>query len=145
MVPSSAQMASRPSVSRITSYANDPSPALAIAGITIAVMRLKPAALVPKSAAAPSTGFQSVLENKWYVDEAYDAAIVRPTYTLSRSILWTGVDVGLIDTILVNGSAAAARFLGWIGSQLQSGRVGTYAWLLVIGAVLLLRAFARVS
>ena len=70
---------------------------------------------------------------------------MKPIYTISRSVLWTGVDVGLIDTLLVNGSAASARFLGWIGSQLQSGRVGTYAWLLVLGAVLLLRAFARAS
>jgi NADH-quinone oxidoreductase subunit L len=86
-----------------------------------------------------------VLEHKWYVDEAYDAVVVKPTFSLSRSVLWTGVDVGLIDTLLVNGSAAAIRFFGWIGSQLQTGRVGTYAWLLVIGAVLLLRAFARAS
>ena len=119
--------------------------AIAIAGILIAWTRLKPAALVPKSASMPSTGIQSVLEHKWYVDEAYDAVIVKPTYTLSKSVLWTGVDVGLIDTILVNGSAATARFFGWMGSQLQSGRVGTYAWLLVLGAVLLLRAFARAS
>jgi NADH-quinone oxidoreductase subunit L len=118
--------------------------AIALAGIAIAWARLKPSELVPKAAAAPSTGFARVLENKWFVDEAYDAAIVKPTYTVSRSVLWAGVDVGLIDTLLVNGSAALARFLGWVGGQVQSGRVGTYAWLLVIGAILVLRAFARV-
>ncbi|MDA1080481.1 MAG: NADH-quinone oxidoreductase subunit L [Gemmatimonadetes bacterium] len=119
--------------------------AIAIAGMAIAWARLKPSALVAKSAAAPATGIQRVLENKWYVDEAYDAAIVKPTFAVSKSVLWGGVDVGLIDTLLVNGSAALTRFFGWMGSQLQSGRVGTYAWLIVIGAVLLLRAFARVA
>ena len=119
--------------------------AIAVAGIAIAWTRLKPGALVPKAEAPPSTGFGRVLENKWYVDEAYDATIVKPTYAISRSVLWKGVDVGLIDTLLVNGSAALARLFGWMGSQLQSGRVGTYAWLIAIGAVLLLRAFARAS
>ncbi|HVZ47578.1 MAG TPA: NADH-quinone oxidoreductase subunit L [Gemmatimonadaceae bacterium] len=119
--------------------------AIAVAGIAIAVVRLKPANLVPKPAAPPSTGFARVLENKWYVDEVYDATVVKPTYVASRAVLWKGVDVGLIDTLLVNGSAAAARFLGWVGSQLQSGQVGTYAWLLVIGAILVLRVFAHVS
>jgi NADH-quinone oxidoreductase subunit L len=118
--------------------------AIAIAGIAVAWTRLKPADLVPKSAAAPAVGFGKVLENKWYVDEAFDATVVKPTYAVSRSVLWAGVDVGIIDTLLVNGSAAFARFTGWIGSQLQSGRVGTYAWLLAIGAVLVLRAFAVV-
>ena len=118
---------------------------IAVTGITIAWMRLKPAALVPKPAALPSTGIGKVLEHKWYVDEAYDATVVKPTYAVSKSVLWSWVDVGLIDTMLVNGSAAFARLLGWVGSQFQSGRLGTYAWLLVIGAVLVLRAFARAS
>ncbi|MEA3246921.1 MAG: proton-conducting transporter membrane subunit, partial [Gemmatimonadota bacterium] len=117
--------------------------AIAVAGIAIAWVRLKPAALVPKPMAEPATGFQKVLEHKWYVDEAYDAAVVQPTYKASRTLLWRFVDVGVIDTLLVNGSAAVMRFVGWMGSQLQSGQVGTYAWLLVIGAVLLLRAFAK--
>lgn len=119
--------------------------AIAIAGIAIAARRLKLSDLVPKAVAPPSTGFGRVLENKWYVDEVYDAAVVKPTYVISRSVLWKGVDVGVIDTLLVNGSAAATRFFAWIGSQLQSGQLGTYAWLLVIGAVLLLRAFAHAS
>ena len=119
--------------------------AIAVTGIAIAWTRLKPAALVPKPAALPSTGIGKVLENKWYVDEAYDATVVKPTYAVSKSVLWSWVDVGIIDTMLVNGSAAFTRLLGWIGSQFQSGRLGTYAWLLVIGAVLVLRAFARAS
>ncbi|MDQ8164621.1 MAG: NADH-quinone oxidoreductase subunit L [Gemmatimonadota bacterium] len=119
--------------------------AIAIAGIAIAWTRLKPAALTTKNAAVPATGIQRVLENKWYVDEAYDATVVKPIYGASKGVLWAGVDVGIIDTMLVNGTAALARFFGWVGSQLQTGRVGTYAWLLVIGAVLVLRAFARAS
>jgi hypothetical protein len=30
--------------------------------------------------------------------------------------------------------------LGWVGSQLQSGQVGTYAWVLLIGVVAVLGA-----
>jgi NADH-quinone oxidoreductase subunit L len=56
-------------------------------------------------------------------------------------VLWKGVDVGLIDGLFVNGSALFARSMGWLGSQLQSGQVGTYAWVLLIGALAVLGAF----
>ncbi|HUX34645.1 MAG TPA: NADH-quinone oxidoreductase subunit L [Gemmatimonadaceae bacterium] len=115
--------------------------AVAIAGIVTAVVVLKPAALVPKSQAKPEEGFEKVLEHKYYVDEIYDAAVVKPTYRISRNLLWRGVDQGLIDGLLVNGSAWAARFAGWVGSQLQSGQLGTYAWVLVLGVLLVLGAF----
>ncbi|MDE3150814.1 MAG: NADH-quinone oxidoreductase subunit L [Gemmatimonadota bacterium] len=115
--------------------------AIAIAGISIAVAVLKPAALVPKRQAKPEEGFERVLANKYYVDEIYDATVVQGTYGVSRNLLWRGVDVGLIDGLLVNGSAWAARFAGWLGSQLQSGQLGTYAWVLVLGVLLVLGAF----
>jgi NADH-quinone oxidoreductase subunit L len=118
--------------------------AIAIAGIAIAFVRLKPAALVPKKDSVPATGFANVLEHKYYVDEAYDAAIVQPVLNGSRYILWKGIDVGIIDGLFVNGSALLARATGWIGSQLQSGQIGTYAWVLVLGVIALLGAFARV-
>jgi hypothetical protein len=35
----------------------------------------------------------------------------------------------------VNGSAWVARGVGWVGSALQSGQVGTYAWVLVLGVL----------
>jgi hypothetical protein len=43
--------------------------------------------------------------------------------------------------LLVNGTAIVARFAGWTGSQLQSGQVGTYAWVLVVGVLAVLGAF----
>ena len=117
--------------------------AIAITGIIIAVTRLKPTALVAKKDSPESTGIEKVLEHKYYVDEGYDAAVVTPVVAGSRAILWTGIDVGLIDGLLVNGSAFFARGLGWMGSQLQSGQVGTYAWVLLIGVIALLGAFTK--
>ena len=115
--------------------------AIAMAGIAFAVVRLKPARLVPKRDAAAEEGFQRVVANKYFVDEAIDDVVVRPTYALSKTFLWRFVDAGLIDGLLVNGSAAVARGFGWMGSRLQTGNVGVYAWVLVIGVVALLGAF----
>ena len=108
---------------------------IALIGIWIAVVRCKPAKLTPAADSRPDEGFARVLANKYYVDEAYDRALVRPTYATSRNLLWRGIDVGLIDGLLVNGSAWVARGVGWIGSALQSGQVGTYAWVLVLGVL----------
>jgi NADH-quinone oxidoreductase subunit L len=108
---------------------------IAVIGIWIAWSRLKPQALVPKAQSPASEGFQRVLEHKYFVDEAYDKVVVRPTYSTSRNLLWRGIDIGLIDGLMVNGSAWFARGVGWMGSALQSGQVGTYAWVLVLGVL----------
>jgi NADH-quinone oxidoreductase subunit L len=113
---------------------------VAIAGIAFAWYRLKPERVVPKREARPEEGFDLVLANKYYVDEGYDRALVRPTYQLSRNFLWRFVDNGVIDGLFVNGSAAIARAFGWIGSRLQTGAVGTYAWVLVVGVLAVLGA-----
>ncbi|HXT47764.1 MAG TPA: hypothetical protein VN717_03940, partial [Gemmatimonadaceae bacterium] len=114
---------------------------IAVLGIALAVMRLKPAALVPKRDAVPAHGFERVLEEKYFVDEAYDDAIVRPLVSGSRNILWMGIDRGIIDSLFVNGSAVLSRGVGWVGSQLQSGETGAYAWAIAIGALAVLGAF----
>jgi NADH-quinone oxidoreductase subunit L len=114
---------------------------IAVGGIALAWTRLKPEALVPKREAAPEEGFEKVLLNKYYVDEIYDETIVKPVVGTSRGLLWRGIDNGLIDGLAVNGSAYLARFVGWIGSQLQSGQLGTYAWVLAVGALAVLGAF----
>ena len=86
-------------------------------------------------AVAP-TGFARVLHDKWYVDELYDRAIVRPSLALWRAC-WRIVDAGIIDGA-VNGAGRAARLLGWAGGQLQTGRVTTYLVAFMLGALLIL-------
>ncbi len=113
---------------------------VALAGISIAFSRLKPQKLLPAAQSPEEEGFERVLEHKYYVDEAYDAAIVNPTYQISKNVLWRGIDAGLIDGLLVNGSSALMRGFGWMGSKLQSGAVGTYAWVLVVGVLAVLGA-----
>jgi len=113
---------------------------VAVAGIAFAWYRLKPERVVPKREAKPEEGFGLVLANKYFVDEGYDRAIVNPTYQISRNVLWRFVDNGIIDSFFVNGSAALARGFGWVGSRLQTGAVGTYAWVLVAGVLAVLGA-----
>jgi len=107
------------------------------------VRLLKPEALVPARVAPPERGFARVLWKKWYVDEVYDAIIVQPIQWLSREVLWKTIDARLVDGVMVNGSAAAARVFGWVGSRLQTGQVGSYALLFVGGVLLVLWATLR--
>jgi NADH-quinone oxidoreductase subunit L len=114
--------------------------AVAAAGIIIAIVRL--GRLAPaRDGATPETGFERVLVHRYYVDEAYDRGIVRPLLALSNRVLWQGVD-GMIDGLVM----LAGRiwvWLGGMGSALQSGRVGTYAWALVVGALVVLAITIR--
>jgi NADH-quinone oxidoreductase subunit L len=106
----------------------------------LAVRLLKPAALLPADQAPAETGFAKLLLEKYRVDELYDAVLVRPLMWMSRVVLWKGLDSGAIDGAGVNGSAALARGLGWLGSRLQTGQLGTYVVVFVLGALAVLGA-----
>ena len=115
---------------------------VAALGMVVAFVRLDPAALKSPAQSAPATGFGSLLEHKYYIDEIYDRLIVRPVVAFSRWVLWTVIDKGIVDGLFVNGAAFFARALGWIGSKLQTGQTGEYAWALALGALVVLGAFA---
>jgi NADH-quinone oxidoreductase subunit L len=68
---------------------------------------------------------------------------VRPFVWLSRVVLWKGMDEGLVDGAAVNGTAKLSRGLGWLGSRLQTGQVGVYVVLFLVGALWILRAVIR--
>ncbi len=99
--------------------------------------------ILPARESPPDTGLGLVLNRKWYVDELYDAVIVRPTVWLSRVVLWRGVDQGVVDGAAVNGVARVSQGLGWIGSRLQTGQVGVYVVLFLVGVLWVLRAVMR--
>jgi len=112
--------------------------AVAATGIVGAWRLLKPEALLPARSAPAERGFARVLRNKWYVDELYNFFIVQPLVWVSREILWKRVDQGIIDGAGVNGAARGARALGWLGSRLQTGQVGMYVALFVVGVLAIL-------
>jgi NADH-quinone oxidoreductase subunit L len=97
-----------------------------------------------------------VLENKYYVDELFDATIVRGTLLLSRAC--AQFDTHVVDGV-VNGSAWATRFSAWLSGlvdravvdgavnatgsgfreashgfrRMQTGLIQNYALLMMIG------------
>ncbi|HKQ51255.1 MAG TPA: NADH-quinone oxidoreductase subunit L [Pyrinomonadaceae bacterium] len=81
-----------------------------------------------------------LLENKYYVDEVYDAALINPIKTGSREGLWKIFDVGVIDGI-VNGLGRAVRELGRVVRYLQVGFVRSYAAIILLGALAVIGYF----
>jgi len=81
-----------------------------------------------------SRGIGKLLENKWYVDEIYNAIIVRPLYKLGE-ILDEALEKSGIDA-LVNGVGRAVQYGGRQLRWLQSGQVGSYVLLMVVSMVL---------
>jgi len=82
-----------------------------------------------------------LLENKYYVDEIYDAAVINPIHAVSREGLWKIFDVGVIDG-LVNGLGRIVTDAGKVARYLQSGYVRSYAAIILLGALLVIGYFA---
>jgi NADH-quinone oxidoreductase subunit L len=83
-------------------------------------------------------GLYTLVYNKYYVDEFYQAAVVKPLEGISRVFLWKGVDQGIIDVGLVNGLGRAARGWGSILRHLQSGSIRNYATWVLAGCLLVI-------
>ncbi|HYG81036.1 MAG TPA: hypothetical protein VD861_11645, partial [Pyrinomonadaceae bacterium] len=104
---------------------------IALAGIGVGwtVFRKRPLREMPR-----------LLENKYYVDEVYDAALITPIKAGSREGLWKLFDVGVIDGI-VNGLGRAVRELGRVVRYLQVGFVRSYAAIILLGALAVIGYF----
>ena len=102
----------------------------AVAGILFAWQSYKDL-LKPAAWAKRWPGLHRAAENKWYVDEAYEAVFVRPIQLLSQG-LWKGFDVAVIDRIVLS----FGRVSEWTGQTVravQTGSLQTYALLLLAG------------
>jgi NADH-quinone oxidoreductase subunit L len=113
---------------------------IALGGMLAAWRLLPLERLVPARQAPPPHGIGRLLWKRYYVDEIYDRILVRPLLWISRRVLWRVLDQGAIDGAGVNGVARMSQVLAWLGSRLQTGELGLYVVLFVIGAVVLLGA-----
>ncbi|MGE0407302.1 MAG: NADH-quinone oxidoreductase subunit L, partial [Candidatus Korobacteraceae bacterium] len=78
-------------------------------------------------------GAYQVLQNKYYIDEFYGAAVVRPIIQGSTSLLWRTIDAGVIDGA-VNGAARTANEVSDGVRRMQSGNIRSYAGWVAVGA-----------
>jgi NADH-quinone oxidoreductase subunit L len=92
---------------------------------------------LPGKVASALGGFYTLVYNKYFVDEVYDAAVVHPLIEGSTTVLWHGVDQGVIDAT-VNGVGYQSQGIGRILRLIQSGNIRSYATWVVLGSVVVL-------
>jgi NADH-quinone oxidoreductase subunit L len=109
---------------------------VALGGIAVAALLFLRRRDMADSVARSFQGVHHLLLNKYYVDELYDAAVVQPIKRVSTTVLWRGVDAGLIDGT-VNGVGTIVRSSSAVLRQLQTGSVRAYAASLFFGVVVI--------
>jgi NADH-quinone oxidoreductase subunit L len=82
-----------------------------------------------------------LLENKYYVDEIYEATIINPIHVGSREGLWKLFDLGVIDGLIHDLGRAVIDF-GKTIRYLQIGFVRAYAAIILAGALIIIGYFA---
>ena len=80
------------------------------------------------------TGLGKVLANKWYVDELYDAIIVKPVQAIAKYFNNVFEKKGIDG--FVNGIGKAVNYSSRQIRLLQTGQVGTYVLMMVLGILL---------
>jgi len=98
---------------------------------------------VPAAIKSSLSGVYKLLDNKYYVDWVNEQIIARGARCLGYG-LWQRGDRGLIDGVLVNGSA---RVVGWVAAvsrHLQSGYIYHYAFAMIIGIMALITFFVLI-
>jgi len=111
--------------------------AISVVGVLIMVawtyVRYVKGQQIPSQDGEPRGFLANLSYRKFYVDELYDAVVVRPIHWLS-SFLGTIVDRNGIDG-MVNGAGKAAFDTGKVLRLLQNGNVGFYLLMMVIGVI----------
>jgi NADH-quinone oxidoreductase subunit L len=114
----------------------------ALGGLLVAYMFYVAKPELPEKLANKAHALYSIIQNKYYVDELYDAVIVHPLVRTSTEFLWKFVDVIVIDGAvngvgsLVRGSAKGLR-------RMQTGYVRAYAGWILLGGVLVVAWFLK--
>ena len=88
----------------------------------------------PKKLADSLAAPYKLLSGKYFIDELYAAAIVRPLVWISDKVLWHGVDERVIDGA-VNGVAFVSRESGDRLRRANTGNIRSYATWIVLGVL----------
>ncbi len=104
----------------------------AVLGIAVA-LQLYRSLKSPTALAEKFSTIHQAMEDKWYVDEIYDALIVKPLQKFSE-ILWKFFDIQVIDRIVV-GFGRMSLWSGETARVMQTGSIQVYALMLLVGLI----------
>jgi NADH-quinone oxidoreductase subunit L len=88
----------------------------------------------------PLKKMPTILEDKYKVDEIYDATLINPITEFSREGLWKIFDLGFIDGI-VHGLGRFVAMIGDSARNLQVGFVRSYVAVIFFGALIVIFYF----
>lgn len=110
---------------------------LALAGVVTAYVfyMVKPA--IPAWIKSKFGFVYTVLENRYFFDWFNENVLSAGARLLGRG-LWKGGDVGIIDGVLINGSARAIGALASVVRVVQTGYLYWYALVMILGVILLM-------
>ncbi len=138
--------------------------AIAVGGIALAWFMYMRNPAVPDDLASRFPGLHRLLLNKYYIDEIYEACIIKPIYRLMNS-LWS-FDANVVDGAVngaslvtlvssrfsgifdlktvdgaVNGIASMTKFFSQVFKFIQSGMVQNYLFVMLLGIFMMLSAY----
>jgi NADH-quinone oxidoreductase subunit L len=108
--------------------------AIALAGVGAAIFMYSGTASRAQSMAKTFAPVHRLLSGKYFVDELYEAVIVKPLAWISENILFRGGDKLLLDGTL-NGLGGFAQWTAGLLGRLQTGSLQLYALFVMIGLV----------
>ncbi len=134
---------------------------VAFSGIGLAYLMYIKKSISPQALGARFKGLYTLLYNKWYFDEIYDAVIIKPTLAFTnvlwsfdngvidwivnafgRFTLWLSVIKQWIDVHIVDGAVNGLGYTIWATGallrQFQTGKVQLYGFFIIFGIVLML-------
>jgi NADH-quinone oxidoreductase subunit L len=89
--------------------------------------------VVPEAEEATLSPLHKLIYNKYYVDEIYDALIVKPLYALS-TFGHRFIELGIIDNI-VNAVGSITLLKGKMYAKIQTGHTTFYLFVMVLGII----------
>lgn len=107
---------------------------LALAGVVTAYVFYMVRPEIPAAIARTFRPIVTLLENKYYMDWINENVFAPAARGLGRG-LWKGGDVGLIDGVLIDGSARTIGGIASLTRLLQTGYLYWYALVMIVGVI----------
>jgi NADH-quinone oxidoreductase subunit L len=105
---------------------------LAVAGVFCAWLFYLKAPQIPAAIDRSLAPLRTVLEQKYYFDWFNERVLAAGARLLGTG-LWKGGDQGLIDGVIINGSARGVGLLSSVLRRVQTGQLYWYALVMVVG------------